>query len=308
MLLRYLAKNGGIFMKRNPKTVTRLGVLAILLCCVLLLSSCSGLVLRSEKETACEHRWREATCQTPRTCKDCSETEGEALGHTGGSATCQQSAVCTRCHEAYGAPLSHSFSQATCVEKATCSACGETTGDVDLSKHVESVVWHKTAQTHVQSYSCCGVKTVAEEAHQMVNGSCSVCSYKPGIQIPEVVVGEEDRQISLIVSLGDNPGILGLELSVAYNETVMTLVRAENGSALTDLDFSAPSSLRSGCKFLWDGVEGSENEGGDLLILTFDIAENAPAGTYSVLLTTTAYDAELNLLPLALTNGTVVIE
>lgn len=30
----------------------------------------------------CQHQWEEATCTTPKTCTQCGETEGEALGHT----------------------------------------------------------------------------------------------------------------------------------------------------------------------------------------------------------------------------------
>ena len=29
-----------------------------------------------------EHVWTDATCTTPKTCSECGETEGEALGHT----------------------------------------------------------------------------------------------------------------------------------------------------------------------------------------------------------------------------------
>jgi len=51
-------------------------VMAMLLACAMLLGSCG-----------CKHEWAEATCTTPKTCTECGETEGEALGHTEGEAT-----------------------------------------------------------------------------------------------------------------------------------------------------------------------------------------------------------------------------
>ena len=38
------------------------------------------------------HQWEEATCDQPKTCSKCGETEGEALGHT------TDAGLCTRCN------------------------------------------------------------------------------------------------------------------------------------------------------------------------------------------------------------------
>ena len=35
----------------------------------------------------CNHHWEPATCQSPKICNDCSQTEGEPLGHTPGELT-----------------------------------------------------------------------------------------------------------------------------------------------------------------------------------------------------------------------------
>jgi len=49
--------------------------LAVILCCASIgaLTGCG-----------CEHEWVAATCETPKTCSKCNETEGVALGHTPG--------------------------------------------------------------------------------------------------------------------------------------------------------------------------------------------------------------------------------
>ena len=85
---------------------------------VLVLSGCS-----------CKHEtWLDATCTTPKTCADCGETEGEALGHQWIDATCTEPKTCSVCGETEGKALGHKWVDATCTEPKTCSVCGETEG------------------------------------------------------------------------------------------------------------------------------------------------------------------------------------
>ncbi|MCM1221134.1 MAG: hypothetical protein NC548_42295 [Lachnospiraceae bacterium] len=75
------------------------------------------------------HTWAEATCTTPKTCNECGETEGEALGHTWAEATCATPKTCTVCGETEGEPLAHTWVEATCAEAKHCNVCGETEGE-----------------------------------------------------------------------------------------------------------------------------------------------------------------------------------
>ena len=57
----------------------------------------------------CSHEWAAATCENPKTCNICGETEGSALGHTDGEWILTEEAtlvdvgveelICTRCNE-----------------------------------------------------------------------------------------------------------------------------------------------------------------------------------------------------------------
>lgn len=76
-----------------------------------------------------EHTWAEATCTTPKTCNECGETEGEALGHTWAEATCATPQTCTVCGETEGETLAHTWVEATCAEAKHCNVCGETEGE-----------------------------------------------------------------------------------------------------------------------------------------------------------------------------------
>lgn len=56
-----------------------------------------------------EHSWQEATCTQPKTCADCGETEGEALGHSPTEATVWEPSVCSLCGEVLGEKLPPAF-------------------------------------------------------------------------------------------------------------------------------------------------------------------------------------------------------
>ena len=76
------------------------------------------------------HNFANATCEEPKTCRDCGETEGEALGHDFLDATCSDPSRCTRCLKSEGEPLDHDWMPATYDRPETCSNCGQTRGNV----------------------------------------------------------------------------------------------------------------------------------------------------------------------------------
>ncbi len=51
------------------------------------------------------HEWNDATCTTPKTCKTCGETSGDALGHSWTKATYDQAKTCQNCGMTEGEPL-----------------------------------------------------------------------------------------------------------------------------------------------------------------------------------------------------------
>lgn len=72
-----------------------------------------------------EHEWEAETCETPRVCKTCGETDGEPLGHTWQEATCLAPKTCTVCGKTEGKKSEdHVWSEATCTEREKCVLCG----------------------------------------------------------------------------------------------------------------------------------------------------------------------------------------
>ena len=81
--------------------ITKMRGLIVLLMAVM----CFGLL------TGCghTHEWKEADCTNPKTCIDCKETEGEALGHQLSAATYQSAAKCSVCGATEGEALTPDF-------------------------------------------------------------------------------------------------------------------------------------------------------------------------------------------------------
>ncbi|MBQ3016149.1 MAG: hypothetical protein IJD79_05155 [Clostridia bacterium] len=95
----------------------------ILICLLSLLVVAGGITTAVILTRDCNHDWQDATCTAPKTCAKCSETEGEALGHTEGTAaTCMKKAVCSVCNSEYGELKAHVYDKNTVKAEALKSA------------------------------------------------------------------------------------------------------------------------------------------------------------------------------------------
>lgn len=79
--------------------------------------------------TAHTHSWKKATCTTPKICKDCGVTEGEAKGHSWSDATCTSPKKCKNCDATEGEAKGHTWSEATCTSPKKCTVCNATEGE-----------------------------------------------------------------------------------------------------------------------------------------------------------------------------------
>ena len=78
----------------------------------------------------CKHEtWNDATCETPKTCAECGETEGEPLGHVWLAATCETPKTCEQCGLTNGEAKGHAWVDATTETPKTCTTCQLTEGD-----------------------------------------------------------------------------------------------------------------------------------------------------------------------------------
>ena len=256
-----------------------------------------------------EHDWIAASCTKPQTCRVCGKTSGTALGHKGGTATCSRRAKCDVCHASYGEfdTTSHAGGVATCTTLAVCQNCRQPYGELS-DRHTGSTEVVKQGTVHYWRYTCCGSCTESEP-HELVEGICSVCGYDPQLSTESKTAAQGDKSVTLAISVEDNPGILGLQIVIEYDDTNLHLVNVNAGSAMAGFDFSAPSVLESGISVLFDKVSITDADirDGELLILTFDIDENAPAVDFQITFSVIAYDNDLNPIDFKLSSSSISV-
>ena len=77
------------------------------------------------EERTITHDWNDATCLTPKTCKVCGATEGEALGHDWMAADCESARSCSVCGATDGEALGHNTEEddGNCLTPIVCPTC-----------------------------------------------------------------------------------------------------------------------------------------------------------------------------------------
>lgn len=115
------------------------------------------------------------------------------------------------------------------------------------------------------------------------------------------------------VNIENNPGILGMTLTLHYDESNISLESVENGDAFQDvLTLTTSKSLKSGTRFAWDGLEISPEDikDGTVLCMNFCVLDNAKAGKHPITLTYTEVDIVDNNLKsifLPVANGYITV-
>lgn len=120
----------------------------------------------------------------------------------------------------------------------------------------------------------------------------------------------DDSEVKVAVSVQNNPGILGMALSVDYDDQALTLLNAQSGTVLSALTFQEPSRFVRGCKFVWYGSETGEVLDGEILILTFKANENIESKKYPITISWNdrdIYDGNCDMLNPRVEQGGIVI-
>lgn len=135
----------------------------------------------------------------------------------------------------------------------------------------------------------------------------------PVVTIDSVTAGPGE-EVQVAVKVKNNPGILGMTLSLYYDESKCTLESATIGSAVENvLNLTTSKSLGNGVRFVWDGIEITTEDvkNGDILLLKFKINKNAQEGKTHLTLKCfdgDVIDNDLNNIPLIVENGYINIK
>ena len=119
--------------------------------------------------------------------------------------------------------------------------------------------------------------------------------------------------VAVTLSIRNNPGILGMTLTLNYDGNNLTLNSVESGPAVQGvLNLTSPGELKPQCNFVWDGVSVSQNQirDGVLLTLHFNVAATA-SGECPITITyeeDDIVDSTLSTVSLTIQNGAISVE
>lgn len=133
----------------------------------------------------------------------------------------------------------------------------------------------------------------------------------------QIIVSNVDAKrgdtVKVPVTLVNNPGVLGMSLTVSYEKNTLELLSVQNGEAFAEtLTMSHSRELKSGCVFLWDGEAISDEQilDGSILILEFKILEKAPVGKTPIIVVCSedgTVDRDLQIVEIGTESGFITV-
>lgn len=134
---------------------------------------------------------------------------------------------------------------------------------------------------------------------------------------PRIVVSTAEAKrgdtVMITTNLVNNPGVLGMALTLFYEESALELISVQNGENFLDvLTMNHSKELNSGCVFLWDGEEilMEQIKDGAVLKLEFKVLEDAPAGKQPITIICNedgTVDNNLQTIDIGVQNGYIKI-
>lgn len=138
--------------------------------------------------------------------------------------------------------------------------------------------------------------------------------YETPTIVLETVSVEAGEEVSVNVDLHKNPGILGMLISIEYDESVMKLVDVKNGNIFSKSNgytFMGPKNKSSGCRASWYTLdEVSAKADGTFVTLNFETLDTASTGTYAIKVKYNSNDmiGEKDDIELEIINGKIIIK
>ena len=119
-----------------------------------------------------------------------------------------------------------------------------------------------------------------------------------------------DKNVEVIVKVVNNPGILGMDYDLYFDDAVMTLTDAQSELTLEGCTYTPPAYYKNPTTFMWDFQDANWVEDGAVLKLYFDIADDAPAGKYEIKIMYSygnIFDADFEPIDFGVKNGYISI-
>lgn len=126
------------------------------------------------------------------------------------------------------------------------------------------------------------------------------------------VSGKPGDTVEVVISVENNPGIIGAQLYISYDSNVLELTaKPTPGEDFSDMSY-AQYLTDNPYNMLWDGsLDGNNTANGTYATLVFRIKETAPVGTTALTIwydEGTVYDEDWTDIDFAVVNGSVTVE
>ena len=176
---------------------------------------------------------------------------------------------------------------------------------------------NKDEHTHSSGGSSSGNIGGTHQAQDEINQAEKPVEIVPNTEptiIVDSVTSKPGESVQVIAKIENNPGILGMTLTANYDESILTLESVENGEVFNGiLDLTTSKDLKSGSRFVWDGVDISDDniKNGTMLIMNFKVSSTASAGNYPITLTYAdgdIVDKNLSEVAVQIVNGYIAVE
>lgn len=127
----------------------------------------------------------------------------------------------------------------------------------------------------------------------------------------ETCYASSGETVNVKISVFENPGIAGALITVGYDKNI-ELISAKNGTALSELTYTAPGKYANPCNFSWDSEKGESAIDGEILTLSFKVPKTAKQGDrFSISCSYRngdIFDENLEDVTLSVINGEIIIK
>lgn len=120
-----------------------------------------------------------------------------------------------------------------------------------------------------------------------------------------------DKRVEVTIKVAKNPGILGIDFNLFYDDSVMALVDAKSQLDLKGCVYTPPAYFRNPTTFLWDFQDANWVKDGAFLKLYFDVLDTAPAGDHEIKIMYSygnIFDADFEPIDVAVRNGYLSVD